>query len=108
MHCLLGIDYLHHIDCNAGAECVGGVAAGLMAGPLYGVGSTWLKKMMPWIKASEHPKAGNGVGGDNSLQDHDASNNDNNAHGDESIAPLFNSDKAKPKKGKELNFTTIV
>lgn len=96
------------VTCNTAAECVGGVNAGLMAGPLYGVGSSWLKKMMPWIKASEQPKQGNGVGGDNSLQDHDASNNDNNAHGDESIAPFFSNDKPKSKKSKDPNFTTIV
>lgn len=75
-----------------------------MAGPLYGAGSAWLKKLLPWIKASEQPKSGNGVGGDNSLQDHDINNE--TPHGDEAIAPFFNSDKAKSKKGKD--FTTIV
>ena len=35
------------------AEAVGGVAAGLMAGPLYGTGATWLKKMLPWIRPTE-------------------------------------------------------
>ena len=35
------------------AECVGGVIAGMLAGPLYGVGSPWLKKMLPWIKETE-------------------------------------------------------
>ena len=24
-----------------------------MAGPLYGTGATWLKKMLPWIKSTE-------------------------------------------------------
>ena len=32
---------------------MGGVAAGLLAGPLYGTGATWLKKMLPWIKPTE-------------------------------------------------------
>lgn len=40
---------LHIFD----AEFVGGVAAGLMAGPLYGTGATWLKKLLPWIKQTE-------------------------------------------------------
>ena len=35
------------------AELFGGVVAGLMAGPLYGTGATWLKKMLPWIKQTE-------------------------------------------------------
>ena len=35
------------------AECVGGVIAGILAGPLYGVGSPWLKRMLPWIKETE-------------------------------------------------------
>ncbi len=35
------------------AECVGGVIAGILAGPLYGVGSPWLKRMLPWIKKTE-------------------------------------------------------
>ena len=39
--------------CMQYAECVGGVAAGLMAGPLYGTGATWLKKMLPWIRPTE-------------------------------------------------------
>lgn len=96
----------------ATAECVGGVIAGLMAGPLYGVGSDWLKKLMPWIKASEQPKGGNGVGGDNALADQDANKHGDNSeantpHGDESIAPFFNSKKPKSKKDKG-EFTTIV
>lgn len=36
-----------------GAECVGGVIAGMLAGPLYGVGSPFLKKMLPWIHETE-------------------------------------------------------
>ena len=35
------------------AECTGGVIAGLLAGPLYGVGSGWLKRLLPWIKPTE-------------------------------------------------------
>ncbi|KAL3137469.1 hypothetical protein ABBQ38_004758 [Trebouxia sp. C0009 RCD-2024] len=35
------------------AECVGGVIAGMLAGPLYGVGSPFLKKMLPWIHETE-------------------------------------------------------
>lgn len=29
--------------------------AGLLAGPLYGVGSGWLKRLLPWIKETEQP-----------------------------------------------------
>lgn len=36
-----------------GAECVGGVIAGMLAGPLYGVGSPFLKKILPWIHETE-------------------------------------------------------
>lgn len=32
---------------------MGGVAAGLLAGPLYGTGASWLKKMLPWIRPTE-------------------------------------------------------
>lgn len=35
------------------AECVGGVIAGILAGPLYGVGSPFLKKILPWIRETE-------------------------------------------------------
>lgn len=35
------------------AECVGGVIAGIIAGPLYGVGSPFLKKFLPWIHETE-------------------------------------------------------
>lgn len=41
------------------AECCGGVIAGLLAGPLYGVGSGWLKRMLPWIKETEKPVGAN-------------------------------------------------
>lgn len=29
--------------------------AGLLAGPLYGVGAGWLKRLFPWIKQTEKP-----------------------------------------------------
>ena len=35
------------------AECTGGVVAGLLAGPLYGVGSPFLRRWLPWIKKTE-------------------------------------------------------
>ena len=40
------------------AECVGGVIAGMLAGPLYGVGSPFLRRALPWIKETEIVKEG--------------------------------------------------
>lgn len=40
------------------AECVGGVIAGMLAGPLYGVGSPFLRRLLPWIKETEIVKEG--------------------------------------------------
>ena len=37
------------------AEGVGGVIAGLIAAPLYGVGATWLTGLVPWQKRTESP-----------------------------------------------------
>ena len=68
------------------AECVGGVAAGLMAGPLYGTGATWLKKMLPWIRPTEEP-----TGDNNELEDQAAPNNREM----EMQAPLY---EAKPNE----------
>ena len=43
-----------HVSTNMHcAECVGGVIAGMLAGPLYGVGSPVMKKMLPWIHSTE-------------------------------------------------------
>ena len=53
---------LHH------AEGVGGVIAGLVAAPLYGVGATWLTGLVPWQKRSESPDGPSGR-----LVDHAAS-----------------------------------
>ena len=85
--------------CIAAAECIGGVIAGLMAGPLYGVGSTWLKKMMPWIKATEKP-----TGDNNELEDHGAAGagkHNGKLNGQESVSPLYNG-------SKDTELTTIV
>ena len=43
------------------AEAVGGAVAGLLAAPLYGVGSDWLKRLLPWVKRSEYPVGPSGV-----------------------------------------------
>ncbi|DBB02267.1 hypothetical protein WJX82_006919 [Trebouxia sp. C0006] len=50
------------------AEGVGGVIAGLVAAPLYGVGATWLTGLVPWQKRSESPDGPSGR-----LVDHAAS-----------------------------------
>ena len=42
------------------AECVGGAIAGLVAAPLYGVGTDWLKGLLPWIKPTESPTGPSG------------------------------------------------
>ena len=68
------------------AECVGGLAAGLMAGPLYGTGATWLKKMLPWIRPTEEP-----TGDNDELEDQAAPNNREM----EMQAPLY---EAKPNQ----------
>ncbi len=73
------------------AQCVGGVAAGLMAGPLYGTGATWLKKMLPWIRPTEEP-----TGENNELQDQTG-----NARELEMQAPLY---EAKPTSGAKKTF----
>jgi len=77
------------------AECVGGLAAGLMAGPLYGTGATWLKKMLPWIRPTEEPT------GDNELEDQAAPNNREM----EMQAPLY---EAKPTAGTKKPLSTYV
>ena len=41
------------------------MAAGLAAGPLYGAGASWLKRLLPWVKPTEHP-----TGDNQELQDH--------------------------------------
>ena len=61
------------------AEAIGGVAAGLAAGPLYGAGAPWLKKMLPWIRPTEEP-----TGDNNELQDQSG-----NARELELQAPLY-------------------
>ncbi len=76
---------MHRMLC---AECVGGVAAGLMAGPLYGTGATWLKKMLPWIRPTEEP-----TGDNNELEDQAAPANNNKEM--EMQAPLY---EAKPNQ----------
>ena len=79
-------------------ECVGGVAAGLMAGPLYGTGATWLKKMLPWIKPTEEP-----TGENNELEDQGHSSKQVDSRSDsrevEMQAPLYNS--KPPARGKK-------
>ncbi len=35
------------------AECVGGIAAGLLAGPLYGAHALWLVNLLPWVTNEE-------------------------------------------------------
>ena len=72
------------------AECVGGVIAGLMAGPLYGTGATWLKKLTPWIRPTEAPSGDN-----NELKDHAsrAPTDDIKDSGSVEISPLYNSRK---------------
>ncbi len=76
---------MHRMLC---AECVGGVAAGLMAGPLYGTGATWLKKMLPWIRPTEEP-----TGDNNELEDQAAPANNNKEM--DMQAPLY---EAKPNQ----------
>jgi len=41
-------DYIHF-----DAECVGGLAAGLMAGPVYGAHASWLVSLLPWLTNEE-------------------------------------------------------
>ncbi|KAL3137460.1 hypothetical protein ABBQ38_004750 [Trebouxia sp. C0009 RCD-2024] len=71
------------------AEFVGGVAAGLMAGPLYGTHAPWLAKILPWVKPTEH-----GDGDDNGLE-----NQTSNVGETEMQAPLY---AAKQSKGTKL------
>ena len=72
-----------HLNSILRAEAIGGVAAGLAAGPLYGAGASWLKKLLPWVKTTEHP-----TGDNQQLQDHGRSTGDL-----ELQAPLY---EAKP------------
>lgn len=74
------------------AECVGGLAAGLMAGPLYGTGATWLKKMLPWIRPTEEP-----TGDNNELEDQAAPNNREM----EMQAPLYEAKPNQPAGAKK-------
>lgn len=78
------------------AECVGGVAAGLAAGPLYGTGASWLKKLVPWIMPTEEP-----TGDNNELEDQAAP-----AQGElEMQAPLY---EARPGAGAKKPLSTFV
>lgn len=44
----------------APAEISGGILAGITAGPLYGVGAIWLKKVLPWSHPHERPEGNSG------------------------------------------------
>lgn len=81
---------------SSAAEFCGGVIAGFAAGPLYGVGASYLKKMMPWIKSTEKP-----TGDNNELEDHAAKKPNGNLRGQESGAPLYSGDR-------NTELTTIV
>ena len=81
------------------AECVGGVIAGLMAGPLYGTGASWLKKMLPWIKPTEEP-----TGDNNELEDQ-AGGVNANAKELEMQAPLY---EAKPGAEDSLSGKSLI
>ena len=72
-------------------EFVGGVAAGLTAGPLYGTHAPWLAKILPWVKSTEHGEDG---GDDNGLE-----NQTSNVGETEMQAPLY---AAKHSKGTKL------
>lgn len=67
---------------------------------MYGVGASYLKKMMPWIKQTEKP-----TGSNNELEDHAASKSagkpNGKLNGQESVAPLYNGDR-------NTELTTIV
>ena len=73
------------------AELFGGVVAGLMAGPLYGTGATWLKKMLPWIKTTEDAD-GKDHGPEkqtSNVTDHELANQTGNVAETEMQAPLY-------------------
>ena len=42
------------------AEFSGGIIAGLLAGPLYGVGAPWLKALIPWSRPDEEVEGTSG------------------------------------------------
>lgn len=84
-NCALRTKWIPKLPC---AECVGGVIAGLMAGPLYGTGATWLKKLTPWIKPTEKPSGDN-----NELKDHDSRASTGDVQQEVGTSPLYNSRK---------------
>lgn len=54
-HCHWDQVYIYAI-----AEISGGILAGITAGPLYGVGAIWLKKVLPWSHPHERPEGNSG------------------------------------------------
>lgn len=73
-----------------------------MAGPLYGTGATWLKKMLPWIKQSEDAD-GKDHGSEKQTSkatDRDLENQTSNVAETEMQAPLY-----AGKRGKNTKLT---
>ena len=70
-----------------------------MAGPLYGTGASWLKKMLPWIKPTEEP-----TGDNNELEDQ-AGGVNANAKELEMQAPLY---EAKPGAEDSLSGKSLI
>ncbi len=53
LQCHCGGTFCKQISLHCDAECVGGLAAGLMAGPLYGAHAPWIVSLLPWLTNEE-------------------------------------------------------
>lgn len=70
-----------------------------MAGPLYGTGATWLKKLLPWIKQTEDAN-GKDHGLENQTSNVTERGLDNQTSSVEMQAPLY-----AAKRGKDTKLT---